>query len=315
MTTHKQLFLLAVISLGLAGASQAQIKVQNGQKVAFMGDSITQFGWDRTGGYVHLVAEALESAGVKIGVVPAGISGQTSRDMLARIDGLIKQKPDWMTLSCGVNDVWHGPGGIEFEPYKTNITALVDKAQAAGIKVVILTSTMIQESDNAFNQKLETYNAFLRQLAKERNLPLADLNALCWKVLKADKANHLTVDGVHMNPEGNMLMARGILETFGMTTAQIDAFEKTWRASPSAASILAQVTFKAMAPVSLKSYNALASVPREQKIAADQLQQTLLFESIRTVMKAHEQDAAFTAAQAQAEINTVFAQKIAEATK
>ena len=317
MSFPKHLVLLAFISFSLAGSSQAEIKVQSGQKVAFMGDSITQFGWDRPGGYVHLVAEALESAGVKIAVVPAGISGNTSRNMLDRVDkSVISQKPDWMTLSCGVNDVWHHDAShVDLEPYKANITAIVDKAQAAGIKVVILTATVIQESDNPDNQALAPYNDFLRQLAKERNLPLADLNAMCWKSLKSDPSNHLTVDGVHMNPLGNMLMARGVLEAFGMAPAQVDAFEKKWSESPTAASILAKLSLGVSVPVSLKEYNAMSTLAREQKISTDQFQANLLFQALRTVLKAHEQDPAFALAQAQDELQKAFAQKIKEATK
>ena len=60
-----------------------------------------------------------------------------------------------MTLSCGVNDVWHGEKGIELEDYEKNITDIIDKAQAAGVKVVILTSTMIKEKQSTpQNQKL-----------------------------------------------------------------------------------------------------------------------------------------------------------------
>ena len=315
MTFTRHLFLSAFISLLLATGSQAQIKIQSGQKVAFLGDSITQFGWDRAGGYVHLVADGLESAGVKIVPVPAGVSGNTSRDMIARVDAaVISKKPDWMTLSCGINDVWHGAnGGVELEPYEKNITAIVDKAQAAGIKVMILTTTVINESDNGNNQKLVAYNDFLRQLAKERNLPVADLNEIFWKALKEDPKPHLTVDGVHMNPEGNMLMARGIMEAFGMPVAQVDAYETTWRQSPNAAAVTAQMGINAVAPVSLKSYYAMADVARDRKISPNELQNNLLFEALRTVLKAHEQDATFTPMQAQGEIQKAFSQKIEEA--
>lgn len=316
MTLLKNLLLPAIITLGLLASGQAEIKVQNGQKVAFMGDSITQFGWDRPGGYVHIVADALESAGVKISVVPAGISGNTSRNMLDRVErSVISQKPDWMTLSCGVNDVWHKDAShVDLEPYKTNITAIVDKAQAAGIKVMILTATVIQEKDNPDNQNLAAYNDFLRQLAKERNLPLADLNAMCWKALK-DTDTHLTVDGVHMNPEGNMLMARGILEAFGMAPSQIDAYEKKWRESPSYGSLTAQITLNALAPVSFTTYNAMNAVAKAQNISTDQLKTNLLFEAIREVMKAHEQDPSFALNKAPAEIQKAFARKVEEAVK
>jgi len=319
MTLFKNIVLSAFLAFGFVGSIQAQadgeLKIQSGQKVAFMGDSITQFGWDRPGGYVHLVGEALESVGVKIVTIPAGISGNTSKDMLGRVDKqVIEKKPDWMTLSCGVNDVWHNPGGVDLETYKVNMTAIVDKAQAAGIKVMLLTATMINENDNPLNQKLVAYNDFLKQLAKDKNLPLADLNSACWKVLKTNTEpstnNFLTVDGVHMNPDGNMLMARGVVEAFGMAPAKVDAFEKAWRQSPTAAAVTAQMTLNAVAPVSLTTYKALAAAAKEQKIGANALQVNLLFEALRTVVKAHEQDATFTPAQAQGEIQAAFRQKV-----
>lgn len=56
--------------------------------------------------------------------------------------------------------------------------ALLDKAQAAGVKPVLLTATMIYEdSGNELNRKLAPYNEFLRSLARDRKLPLADLNS------------------------------------------------------------------------------------------------------------------------------------------
>lgn len=66
--------------------------------------------------------------------------------MLARLEkDVLSKKPDGMTLSCGVNDVWHGAREVKLEDYKQNITAIVDRAQAAGVKVMIRTSTMIKE--------------------------------------------------------------------------------------------------------------------------------------------------------------------------
>ena len=82
--------------------------------------------------------------------------------MLARLDkSVLSKKPDWMTLSCGVNDVWHGEKGVNLEDYKTNISAIVGQAQESGVKVMILTATPIREElDNDLNGKLAPYNEF-----------------------------------------------------------------------------------------------------------------------------------------------------------
>jgi len=207
-----------------------------GQKVAFLGDSITNFGTG-PGGYVALVAKALEQTGHKIEVIPAGVNGNTSNDMLARLDrAVLSKKPDWMTLSCGVNDVNRTDRGVPLEQYKQNITSIVDKATAAGIKVVILTATMIMEDQsNAGNQKLVAYNDFLRSLATEKHLLLADLNADMQAALAQEKTKSpnlkgvvLTVDGIHMNGQGNEVMAAGMLKAFGFTDAQLAQAKESW---------------------------------------------------------------------------------------
>ncbi|HZE96433.1 MAG TPA: GDSL-type esterase/lipase family protein, partial [Planctomycetota bacterium] len=122
----------AMLLAGLVLAGAGDIPVKDGEKIAFLGDSITQGGMGPTG-YVTLVIQGLKANGVNATAIGAGISGHKSNDMLARLQkDVIDRKPDWMTLSCGVNDVWHGAKGVVLEDYKANITQIVDKAQAAG---------------------------------------------------------------------------------------------------------------------------------------------------------------------------------------
>ena len=225
--------LLLSMTVITAPVEAASIPLKNGQKIGFMGDSITQAGAEPQG-YVTLVIRGLEANGIQVSSIPAGISGHKSNQMLERLDrDVLSKKPDWMTLSCGVNDVWHGANGIPLEPYKKNITEIVEKCQAAGVKVMILTSTMIgEDAPNSNNQKLATYNAFLRDLAKKKKCRLADLNAdMQAAIAKAGpdhKGNLLTSDGVHMNPEGNRMMATGVLKAFGLSAKQLKKAQDSW---------------------------------------------------------------------------------------
>ncbi len=228
---------------------RSEIAVKSGEKIAFLGDSITQGGWSNPVGYVRLVMAGLEANGVHAEAVPAGISGHKSDQMLARLEkDVLSKKPQWMTLSCGVNDVWHGARGVPLDDemaktgydanvaargtYRKNITEILEKARAAGIKPVVLTATVIKEHlDNRENAALAPYNDFLRQTAKEMKLPLADLNAMFQKRIKA--ANQpdkklLTVDGVHMNPDGNEVMAIGVLQAMGLNDPEITKAQKAW---------------------------------------------------------------------------------------
>ncbi len=231
-----------------------EILVKSGEKVAFLGDSITAQGWGNPAGYVKLVVAGLAANDVNIDVAPAGIGGHKSNDMLARLDrDVLSKKPQWMTLSCGVNDVWHGNKGVPLddaqaagmtfvkrspgEPdkgtFEKNITKIVEQATAAGVKVMILTATVIHEDlKSPENQKLAPFNDFLRRLAREKNLPLADLNAVFQERIKTANApgkNAYTIDGVHMNTEGNKVMATGVLQAFGLDLEQIAKAQAAWK--------------------------------------------------------------------------------------
>jgi len=263
--------LLALVTVGLlstAGHAQ-EIAVKTGEKIAFLGDSITQQGYNNAGGYVRLVIAGLDANGVKAEPIPAGVSGHKSNDMLSRVDrDVISKKPNWMTLSCGVNDVWHGEKGVPLDAYKTNITQIVEKAQAAGIKVVILTSTMIKEDqkeDN--NQKLVAYNDFLKSLAAEKNLPVADLNAAMQAEILATphKGNLLTVDGVHMNQAGNFMMAKGVLKAFGLNDAQLQKANEAWLDLPKTTPITPN------AALSIRQWNQLSAIAAKQNRSVNDL--------------------------------------------
>lgn len=206
-----------------AVVSTQGIIVKSGEKFAFLGASISEFGWSHPTGYIQLTIKTLTDNGVKIVPIPAGVSGNSSRDMLARLDrDVIGKKPDWVTIDAGGNDVWHGD--VPFDEYMTNMTAIVDKSQAAGIRVVIQTCTPIMEDLNGpFNTKMAYFNQFLRYLAGQKHCVLADLNGGAVAILKAKTGtdNVLTTDGVHMNERGDRVMATGLLEALGLTDAQI----------------------------------------------------------------------------------------------
>ena len=261
MATRNLMALIFLLALGAfafrapAENNGSTLAVKNGDKIAFMGDSITAAGSAKDG-YVTLVMKALKKEGLNVSHVPAGISGHKSNDMLARLDyDVISEKPQWMILSCGVNDVWHFSlrlggktfQGVSLDDYKKNIAAIIDKARAANIKVMILTSTMIGEDpERELNKNMIPYNDYLREIAKKENCLLADLNKDMQEALRAipdakgtaimfgepeytrDINNKLTTDGCHMNHLGNIMMAKGVLRAFGLSEDKIAAAEKSW---------------------------------------------------------------------------------------
>lgn len=268
--------------------AQGQI-VKSGEKIAFLGDSITQQGAGGPGGYVRLVISGLEANGVKAEAIPAGISGHKSNQMLERLErDVLNKKPNWMTLSCGVNDVWHGARGVPLDQYKQNITRIVERCQAAGIKVMILTATMITEDQKTENnQKLIPYNDFLRALADEKKCALADLNAdMQAAIAQARKTqprpangNYLTGDGVHMGPAGNQMMALGVLKGFGLAEPQLVKAREHWLDIPGTCEVGAK------AKLSHRQYQQLKALAAQKKCSVESLVGEAMTESVAALLK------------------------------
>jgi lysophospholipase L1-like esterase len=222
-----------VVGLAAPRDASADALVRSGQKVAFLGDSITGFGWSKPAGWVHLVVDALTANGIVIQPIPSGYGGNTSTDMAGRIDtDIIAKKPDWVLLSCGANDVWKTP---TLAQYEANVTDMVDKCQANHIKVMILTVTpVVEDLSNSLNTTVASYNTFLRQLALQKGCPLAETNLPYCDALakKTVKGNALTVDGIHMNPAGDFIIATAVLKAFGLSDSVIEASRTRWLTIP-----------------------------------------------------------------------------------
>ena len=89
-------FIMFAWALTLAARLTAgDVVIRDGDSIAFLGDSITHQGSDfKPNGYVNLVIEGLKVAGVNARPIPAGVGGNTTVDMLARLDrDVISKKP------------------------------------------------------------------------------------------------------------------------------------------------------------------------------------------------------------------------------
>jgi lysophospholipase L1-like esterase len=205
------------------------------RRIVCLGDSITQ-GGESPGGYVWLLRRTLAALypAQNIEVINAGISGHKSDDMLARFQrDVLDKKPDLVTISVGVNDVWHGfydnhplgngPRGVPLPVYRRNVEAMVARAQAAGARVVLLSTTVIHEDlANRENAKTIGYNAVLRDIAGRRRAGFVDFQKpfrdliTTYRRITGARDDLLTTDGVHMNALGNRVMANVLLSGLGV---------------------------------------------------------------------------------------------------
>jgi len=221
--------------------------LQGVKRIVMLGDSITEGGEGR-GGYVWLIRAYLKELypSANIEVVNAGISGHKSNDMLARYrKDVLDKKPDLITISVGVNDVWHGyydfannreipdgngENGIKLDAYTQNVEEMITQGKAAGAKIVVLSTTVIYEdAQSKPNKATASYNASLKRLARNHGQTFVDFQKPFQKVIAAYREttgardNLLTTDGVHMNAAGNKVMAYTVLQGFGISAEDGEA--------------------------------------------------------------------------------------------
>ena len=185
-------------------------------RIVFLGDSITD---GHT--YPQLVQQALQQAGKPVPVViNAGSGGDLAQGMSARLErDVLAHKPTLVTLHVGANDALRG---ITLGEYSRAVTSIADRLKAEQIPLVLLTTATYGAKHAAAEKTLDAYNDFLRRFAAERNLKLADVNALFRKA-REEKGESaiLEADGVHPNLEGQRLLARAVLDALGFPDAPV----------------------------------------------------------------------------------------------
>ncbi len=213
--TLMSLFLFAVSS------AFARLPFVNGDRIAFLGDSITQCGSDDPRGWVNILESRVRKEVDEVAFIHAGIGGNTSADMLKRINAdVIRRKPTWVFFSCGVNDSPNPAAdnpGVPLDKYIKNVSTIFDKLDKTGAKIVVLSQTPVLEDDPNYgaNINLASYNSELKRMALERKYIYLDPGAAIRKAIaekKDSKKRTLTWDGTHLNNRGNAIFADVVLK-------------------------------------------------------------------------------------------------------
>jgi lysophospholipase L1-like esterase len=202
--------------------------LKQGERIVFLGDSITQAGAG-PGGYVTLVKEAIAKQQPDLGVevIGAGISGNKVPDLEKRLQrDVLDKKPTIVVIYIGINDVWHSQSnrGTPKDAYAKGLHSLIDQIQKAGARVILATPSVIGEKTDGSNQldtMLDEYSQISRQVAKDAGVQLLDLHQQFQDYLKQNNSknaekNVLTSDGVHLNAAGNQFVAARMMEALGV---------------------------------------------------------------------------------------------------
>jgi lysophospholipase L1-like esterase len=237
----RSLPVLAIVALSLAAAcgcvSQATAAppaLRQGDRIVFLGDSITQGGGGEKG-YITLTQKGIDekSKGLGITTVNAGISGNKVPDLQARLQkDVLDKKPTVVVIYIGINDVWHWrknadgtmTGGTPLDKFEAGLKEIIGKIRGAGARVILCTPSVIGEKTDGSNERdtmLDEYAGVSRMVAKETGVQLHDLRKAFLDYLKVHNPEQkdrgiLTGDSVHLNDAGNRFVADQMLMALGV---------------------------------------------------------------------------------------------------
>jgi len=179
--------------------SQFEILTTSNDSILFLGDSLTD-----EGEWVELLGNT--------NIVNRGISGDTTRRILNRLDAVVDTKPKQIFLMVGINDFVNEKKSIEevLDKYKIILEELQDKIPQT--QIFIQSVLPVNNRLTYFlqdNQKVIQFNLKLQELAKEFNYQYIDVFSYL-----ADSENQLdvryTTDGVHLNGKAYLIWKEAI---------------------------------------------------------------------------------------------------------
>lgn len=223
-----------IVTMGSSGLNEVQASeppaLKAGERVVFLGDSITQAG-ARPNGYVSLVRNAInqQMPDAKIEVIGAGISGNRVPDLQKRLErDVLSKQPTVVVIYIGINDVWHTTRGrgTPKDQFEAGLKDVVSQIQKSGARVILCTPSMIGEKtdgSNDLDEMLDEYSDISRGIAKAHKTQLIDLRKEFVAHLQQHNPenkskNVLTSDGVHLNAVGNQFVAATMLAGLGVKT-------------------------------------------------------------------------------------------------
>lgn len=190
-----------VATISMSGCSKdnepAQAALPAGSTVIAVGDSLTYgYGASPKTAYPTVLAELSNWK-----VINAGVNGDTSAAVLARVQDITAQNPDWVLLDVGGNDVLQR---VQPETTRANITATIGQLKAANIPVTLIAEPYF--SSSALFGKVSD-NPLYKNIAKLEDIPLYSGG---WSDVLSDDT--LKSDQIHANGAGYRKFAEGLYE-------------------------------------------------------------------------------------------------------
>jgi acyl-CoA thioesterase I len=169
--------------------------------IVCFGDSLTAgYGAPAGSSYPDYLQQLLDSRGYHYHVLNMGISGNTTKDGVDRLNNVIAAHPSIVVVEFGGND---GLRGLPITATRANLDTIVSTLQHAGIKVALAGITLPPDYGQDY---VHAINESYALAAKKFNVPL--LPFILAHVYTVPGA--MQEDGIHGTAKGNELIAENI---------------------------------------------------------------------------------------------------------
>lgn len=193
------IFLILILLLFVTGcseestSSQASLPLNDEGIIVAVGDSLTEgLGVEEEFAYPAMLEKKLHAEGYRYGVINAGVSGETSSATLARIEWVLKLKPDIVILVIGAND---GLRGIDPDLIKANIRKIIQVLKQNNVIVVLGGMKIVQNMGREYTINFEKVYPELARVENVIFIPFFLSNVAADPALNQADAIHPTAEG------------------------------------------------------------------------------------------------------------------------
>jgi len=166
--------------------------------VLAFGDSLTQgYGLPEAQGLVPQLDAWLAAKGVKVDLINAGVSGDTTAGGAARVDWSLSPEVDAMIVTLGGNDLLRG---LDPSDARSNLRAILESARSRDVEVLLVG----MKAPGNYGAEYQTaFDSIYPDLAQEfGTLYFENFFAGLGQDDPAQARRYFQPDGIHPNSEG-----------------------------------------------------------------------------------------------------------------
>ena len=176
--------------------------------VLVLGTSLTAgLGLNESQAYPSLIQRKIDSAGIRLRVVNAGVSGETSAGGLRRVDWLLREPVAVLVLELGANDALRGQ---DLDATRRNLQEIMDRTRAAHPEAALVIAGM-QAPPNLGSRYTTAFRDIFPDLARRNRAALIPF--LLEGVAGVPRLNQ--ADGIHPTAEGDSIVAENVWKVLG----------------------------------------------------------------------------------------------------